>query len=248
MAGARRAIHRGEGEGAFGSLATRGTTAATSVHLTLRTEPAPACGEEPSVAIPATDADVIMSSLADPAAFGEIFDRHARTLATYLIRRVGVDDGELLLSELFRIAFEVRHRYQHDRPDARPWLYGIAANLIMKHRRSSARGARAIERLASQAAVPDDLEGAVAESMATRERWIRVEAAIAGLPARDREVLFLYAWEELSYADIAVALHIPLGTVRSRLNRVRTSLRELESPTGEVPDSPTLGAGGGRPT
>ena len=71
--------------------------------------------------------------------------------------------------------------------------------------------------------------------------------AIDRLPSRDREVLFLFAWEQLSYAEIAEALDIPVGTVRSRLNRVRTVLRELEGPAGEVPDIPTLGAGGGSP-
>ena len=68
---------------------------------------------------------------------------------------------------------------------------------------------------------------------------------ICDLPDRDREVVLLYAWQELSYAEIAEALDIPVGTVRSRLNRVRTVLRELRAADGEEPDIPIPRASGG---
>jgi RNA polymerase sigma-70 factor (ECF subfamily) len=193
------------------------------------------------------DSEVIAASLADPSAFGEIYDRHARTLARYLIRRVGADDAEGLLGDVFRIAFEARHRYRPDRVDARPWLYGISANLVMRHRRGAARRERATARFASRPSSVEPLEERVVDGMSASDRWRRVVVAIDRLPSRDREVLFLFAWEQLSYAEIAEALDIPVGTVRSRLNRVRTVLRELEGPAGEVPDIPTLGAGGGSP-
>jgi RNA polymerase sigma-70 factor (ECF subfamily) len=191
------------------------------------------------------DSEVIAESLTDPSAFGEIYDRHARTLARYLIRRVGVDDAEGLLGEVFRIAFESRHRYRPDRIDARPWLYGIGANLVMRHRRGAARRERATARFASRPSPAEPLEERVLDRMSASDRWRRVQVAIDRLPSRDREVLFLFAWEQLSYAEIADALEIPVGTVRSRLNRVRTALREPELLVGEVPDIPTLEAGGG---
>lgn len=194
-----------------------------------------------------SDSEVIAASLADPSAFGEIYDRHARTLARYLIRRVGPDDAEGLLGDAFRIAFETRHRYRLERMDARPWLYGICTNLVMRHRRGAARRERATARFSSRPSLVEPLDERVVDGMSASDRWRRVEVAIDRLPARDREVLFLFAWEDLSYGEIADSLDIPVGTVRSRLNRVRTVLRELEPPVGEVPDIPTLGAGGGSP-
>ena len=86
-----------------------------------------------------SDAAVIRSSLDAPARFGEIFDRHATVLFRYLVRRVGVDDAELLLGDVFRVAFEKRATYDDERPSARPWLYGIATNLLAHHRRGEAR-------------------------------------------------------------------------------------------------------------
>ena len=82
-----------------------------------------------------TDAAVIAASLDEPEAFGALFDRHATVLFRYLVRRVGPDEADTLLGEVFRIAFEKRSTYDGDRPNARPWLYGIATNLLAKHRR-----------------------------------------------------------------------------------------------------------------
>ena len=83
---------------------------------------------------PRTDAEVIAASVGSPAAFGELFDRHATTLFRYFVRRVGPDDADTLLGELFRVAFERRETFDTERPEARPWLYGIASNLLARHR------------------------------------------------------------------------------------------------------------------
>lgn len=187
---------------------------------------------EPSV----DDARLIEGSLVDPAAFAGLYDRHAPALGAYLIRRVGSADGETLLGELFRIAFESRDRYQLDRADARPWLYGIAANLVMKHFRTEGRHRRAMERLAIRRDTSPPFDEQVVGDMAAVEMWPRVAAAINELPERDREVILLYAWEKLSYAEIGEALDIPTGTVRSRINRVRAALRELVVDDGKGPD------------
>jgi RNA polymerase sigma factor (sigma-70 family) len=193
------------------------------------------------------DARLIEASLDDPAVFGDLYDRHARALAAYLIRRVGVAEGEGLLGELFRVAFESRHRYELDRADARPWLFGIAANLVMRYFRTAGRHRQAVGRLAARREVPAPFDDQVAEDMAATERWTRVAAMIEELHERDREVLLLYAWEDLSYAQIGEALGIPTGTVRSRLNRVRTALRELVVDDGQVPDVPERRARRGAP-
>lgn len=175
-----------------------------------------------------TDAQVIAASIRNPEAFASVFDRHAEVLAKYLVRRVGSADGESLLGELFRIAFESRDRFDTNYSDARPWLYGIGSKLVMKHFRSRERGRTALVRLASQSSsteVPFDEQ--VTENSHWIALWQCVAPAIDDLPDRDREVVMLYVFSGLSYVEIAEALEIPAGTVRSRLNRVRVAMRQL---------------------
>jgi RNA polymerase sigma-70 factor (ECF subfamily) len=177
-----------------------------------------------------TDAEVIAASRVDPAVFAEIYDRHAGAIVRFLVRRVG-RDGDELLGEVFRIAFERRASFDIGRGEAAPWLYGIATNLVARHRRSAARRVRALARLERDRPA-DETERIVAMIDADR-RWPEVSALIAELPAGEREVVLLYAWEDLSYEQIAAILEIPVGTVRSRLNRARRRLREPVPDTGE---------------
>jgi len=65
------------------------------------------------------------------------------------------------------------------------------------------------------------------------DRWPRVADAVGRLPPAERDTLFLYAWEGLSYEEVASSLEIPVGTVRSRINRARRRIRELEKASGE---------------
>ncbi|MGH9273036.1 MAG: RNA polymerase subunit sigma-70, partial [Acidimicrobiales bacterium] len=67
---------------------------------------------------PRTDAEVVASSVASPTTFGELFDRHATTMFRYFVRRVGPDEADPLLGELFRIAFEKREGFDTDRAEA----------------------------------------------------------------------------------------------------------------------------------
>jgi RNA polymerase sigma-70 factor (ECF subfamily) len=174
-----------------------------------------------------SDGAVIADSLERPSAFGVIFDRHGSTLLRFLARRVDPSGAEDLLGEVFRIAFERRSTFQRDRDSARPWLYGIAANVVAKHYRSEARRLRAIARVSAERALDDDpAERAVAAADADA-LWTRVMGAIGTLPEAERQVLLLYAWEELSYEEIASALGVPVGTVRSRLSRGRARLAAL---------------------
>jgi RNA polymerase sigma factor (sigma-70 family) len=181
-----------------------------------------------------TDADAIAASLASPDAFGEVFDRHATTLYRYFVRRVGPSEADDLTSDVFRIAFERRDAYDLDRENARPWLYGIASNLVARRDRSAARRARAVARSIPPRESTDIAADRVTESVAAAQVLPQVRSAIAELPAGEREALVLAAWEGLGYDDIAAALSIPVGTVRSRLNRARTKLRELTTVRGEL--------------
>jgi len=87
-----------------------------------------------------TDSDAITQSLAEPRAFATVFDHHAALLFRFLIRRAGRDMADELLGETFRIAFEKRAGFKPEYASARPWIFGIATNLLAKHHRTPARG------------------------------------------------------------------------------------------------------------
>ena len=182
-----------------------------------------------------TDAATIAASLDEPACFSAIFDRHATTLYRYFVRRVGASEADALLGELFRVAFERRDTYDTSRPDARPWLYGIATNILAKHRRREARRLRATARMVAERSASADLAEGVAATIDAAELWPRVSEMIAELPDGERDALLLFVWEQLSYEEIASSLEIPVGTVRSRLNRVRRRLRALDAPMEVAP-------------
>jgi len=169
------------------------------------------------------------TSLHRPEEFAKIFDRHAPAMHRFLSRRVGelADD---LLSETFLTAFRKRGDYRADRVDVRPWLYGIGANLVRRHHRDEVARYRAIGRSSGTAAVSmsgsaDELDRTVSRVDA-QALGPNLAAALADLKARDREVLLLIAWGDLSYAEVAAVLEIPVGTVRSRLHRARRRLQE----------------------
>jgi RNA polymerase sigma factor (sigma-70 family) len=179
-----------------------------------------------------SDAAVIAASIADPERFGTLFDRHATAMYRYFVRRVGADAADSLLGELFRVAFERRASYDCTHPNARPWLYGIATRLLAHHHRSEARRLRATARLVASMDRESDPGDQALGAIDARALWPVVAEAVTKLPEGERDVLFLYAWEDLSYQDIATALGLPVGTVRSRLHRARRSLRELRPPRG----------------
>ena len=171
-----------------------------------------------------SDAEVMEESLADAGRFGEIFDRHAQPIFRFLARRIGADDAGDLLSDVFLAAFEARARYDRDRPSALPWLYGIASNLLSKHHRNRASELRVLDRMVVQGDRVDHAD-AVSASVDAQVQLRAIAKLIEELPAGERDALLLYSWEDLSYGEVAGALGVPIGTVRSRLNRVRLRLR-----------------------
>jgi RNA polymerase sigma-70 factor (ECF subfamily) len=170
------------------------------------------------------DAAVIGESVDEPERFGLIFERHAPHIQRYLARRLDRENVDDLVAQTFLVAFDKRRRYDVSRRDARPWLYGIATNLLVQHRREEVRAYRLRQ------SVPADLDDGchadrVAAGASAQALRGRLAAALAGLSAADRDVLLLIAWEDLSYDEVAAALSIPAGTVGSRLNRARRKLR-----------------------
>jgi RNA polymerase sigma factor (sigma-70 family) len=172
-----------------------------------------------------TDAQVISASLRDPDLFRDVFERHHDDVRRYLQRRAGVDAGEELAAQAFEEAFRTRSRFDPAFSDARPWLMGIATNLLRHHYRAEAARLRALERTAAMASTVavDDPE----ERLDARLAAHILSRALQGMSRGDRDIVLLYAWADLTYAEIARALHLPIGTVRSRLHRTRRRLREL---------------------
>ncbi len=170
---------------------------------------------------------IIERSLKAPDAFAAIFDRHFDAVYGYLARRTGRARAEDLAASTFTVAFERRERFRPEAASARPWLLGIATNLLRNEWRAERRGLDLVTRLS---------RGLTAREGERGESNVEVAPLLAQLDADQRDVLLLYAWEELSYEEIATALGVPVGTVRSRLARARARLREsLESGRSDEP-------------
>jgi RNA polymerase sigma-70 factor, ECF subfamily len=180
-----------------------------------------------------TDAEIIRRSAADPETFGRVFDRHATVIHRYLARRAGRTLADDLTAETFLVAFRSRSRYASEQPDALPWLYGIAANLLRGHQRTEVRMYRALARTGVDPALagPDDRVPA----QVTAAAEVRALAGVlAKLPVGEREVLTLVSQEQLTYPEVARALDIPVGTVRSRLHSARKRLRAALDMNGAI--------------
>ncbi len=181
-----------------------------------------------------TDAALMEASLLDPRAFGKIFDRHAAVIHRYLVTRVGVEAAEDLASEVFVTAFRSRSSYDPEYSDALPWLLGIATNAVRHHRRSEGRRWAMVRRLGQQSTHGGDLVvGDIAEEAVARGDIEETKRALDTIGARYRDVLILYSAFDLSYEEIARALGLRIGTVRSRLSRGRDQLRELLAASGQ---------------
>ncbi|MEV0129259.1 RNA polymerase sigma factor [Dactylosporangium sp. NPDC050688] len=174
---------------------------------------------------PDTDADLIEQAKRAPERFTVVFDRHYRQIYAYAARRLGPDLAEDVASETFLIAFDRRGSYNSARAEVRPWLYGIASNLIARHARAETRRYKALAR-AFGAPDEDDHAEEVAvrlDAMAVRGR---LAEALRRLPEPVRAVLLLVAWAGLNQQEAAAALDIPPGTARSRLHRARQEMRQ----------------------
>lgn len=182
-----------------------------------------------------TDEELIRASFTEPELFALIFDRHVGSVHSFLDRRVGPDGADSLTGETFRIAFERRTTYLLERSNSLPWLYGIAHNLLRHHWRGLARENRSLRRLGS-VEHSDSQDDALLDRVAAQAMWPRVQKALDTMRQEDRDVILLVAWEDLNYAEVAVALDVPIGTVRSRLHRARRHLRELIATIGQEGD------------
>ncbi|MGZ4690174.1 MAG: RNA polymerase sigma factor [Acidimicrobiia bacterium] len=180
------------------------------------------------------DGDVIAASLTDPDRFTEIFERHFDAIYAFAARRLGREVADDVGATVFVEAFAARARFEVERGDARPWLYGIATNLVHRHRRTETRRLRAYARSEGPGdGQPVDIE----QRLDAKALGPRLASALGGLSEGDRDALLLFAWADLSYDDIAIATDVPVGTVRSRIHRARHRLRAdlgMPDPVGSM--------------
>ena len=173
---------------------------------------------------PDSDADLLSASLEAPELFGDLYDRYAGVIHRFVARRLGWSVADDLTADVFLVAFRSRQRFDNRGGTARPWLYGIANNLVRKHRREEVRALLALGRTGADP-LTRQWAGEATDAVEGRSLEAPLASALAALAARDRDVLLLIAWADLAYEEVAQALRIPVGTVRSRLNRARSQVR-----------------------
>lgn len=176
------------------------------------------------IAAATEDAESIRRALVDPEHFGVIFDRHFPAIHRYLARRVGSQLADDLAGETFLIALRRLRSYDLAQGNARPWLYGIATNLLRRHRRTELRQYVALARTGVALPIANHDEEIAARITAQGMAQALADALMT-LSAGERDVLLLVAWADLAPDEIALALHIKPGAVRVRLHRARHKIR-----------------------
>jgi len=182
-------------------------------------------GHSQGVDAASSDADCLARSLNEPTAFELIFNRHFGAVHRYLHRRAGRDLADELTAETFALAFSRRESCRAS-GSVLPWLYGIATNLLHRYRRAERRQLHAYSRsgVDRSVAYEDEADARVDGSSLDA----RLAGALAAMRPRERDALLLYALADLSYEEVALALDVPVGTVRTWLHRARaTAQREL---------------------
>ncbi|MFB4291212.1 RNA polymerase sigma factor [Nonomuraea sp. ATR24] len=169
------------------------------------------------------DSALIGRSRDDPESFAALFDRHADEIHRYAARRLGPELAEDVTGEVFLVAFRRRARYDPAWPDARPWLYGIATRVVAQHRRAERRRNHALAKVSPER--PGTFDERSADRVTAEQLQPRLAKALTALSAAERDLLLLVAWADLTYEEAALALGVPVGTVRSRLHRLRAKVR-----------------------
>lgn len=169
-----------------------------------------------------TDAELVTASVETPALFGAIFDRHYDEIRAYVWRRLDPDVAEEVAAETFARAFAERQRFDPQYESARPWLFGIATNLLRMHLRSERRRLHAYAR--SPRDDSEDFASNATDRASAASMRKELLDGLARLSRRDREIVLLVAWAELTSAEVGAALGIPDATVRTRLARARKKL------------------------
>ena len=172
----------------------------------------------------------------DKAAFGELFNEHAQAVYHHGYRLTGDRSlAEDVASTTFLQAWQTRARIEPDGGSLRPWLLGVATNIIRNQHRKVHHERTLLARLSRREPVPDFADELVGR-MADAGTLASVGVALGRLRPAECEVVALCVWAGLDYADAALALGIPVGTVRSRLSRARRKRARLSTPGAREPE------------
>jgi RNA polymerase sigma-70 factor (ECF subfamily) len=174
-------------------------------------------------ASPASDEHLMLAfSKGSAESFNELFLRYKQPIYGFFRRRTAdPHHAEELSQETFLVLLRAANRYE-PRALFRTYLYAIAFKILRAHRRKAAFRATFF---GHPSTIPDPAKQDATES----GLWVR--RAVEKLDPIDREILLLREFEQLRYAEIADLLQLPINTVRSRLFRARTALRNLLEPS-----------------
>jgi RNA polymerase sigma-70 factor, ECF subfamily len=154
----------------------------------------------------------------DRDAFEVLYRRYSRSVLGLALRRLG-DRGraEDAVQETFTSVWRSAGTYRRERGPAAPWLFAVARNSIADRGRA---------RREPPAEAPDEASHEASPGELAERSWLsfRVHNALATLPDREREMIELAYWSELSQSEIASLVGIPLGTVKTR---TRSALARL---------------------
>jgi RNA polymerase sigma factor (sigma-70 family) len=173
-------------------------------------------------------------------AFGVLFDRHAKAIYNFLFRRTtNWSEAEDLTSAVFLQAWRRRAEVVLDRESALPWLLRTADYTIRNEWRSKQRYRRALPSfqllVTDQPDHADDVSARLDDQREAKE----LRRALRNLPRHHREIVELCVWAGLDQQAAAIALDIPIGTVKSRLSRARRHLRDIGGAPSLTPEDPT---------
>ena len=143
-------------------------------------------------------------------AFEEVYAAHEARIRAFVLRRLGDEGADDVVSEVFLAAWR---RFEDLPADPLPWLLNIARGVLSNRRRAEGRGLALVERLVH--------ERDVAGFEQARDLDLGVFEALASLSENDRELLLLVAWEGLRRDQLAAVMGIPRGTVAVRVHRAR---------------------------
>src|SRR5579872_6826816 len=171
---------------------------------------------------PAADADLLVRIAGhDREAFELLYRRYVRSVFGLALRRLrDRQRAEDAVQETFAAVWRSAGSYRPERGAAAPWLYAVARNAVVDRQRA---------RVEPPTEVPDTPSGELGPAERAESSFVawRVHRALEELPEKEREVLELAYWSELSQSEVAEYLHIPLGTVKTRTRSALARLADL---------------------
>ena len=173
---------------------------------------------------PLTDTELAARFHRDPELFTTVYNRYIRDIYRYVAGRLDTQAADDIAAETFLVAFGRRDQFDPRRGDLRPWLFGIATNLVARHRRKEARHFRALARTAADPPA-ESHENRVVDALTARRLQPQLARVLMTLPQGERDVILLVALSQLSHEEVAEALSVSYGTVCSRLSRARKKLQ-----------------------